>query len=161
MIVILRLGLREFGRDFDTEAPPHNHYRTESGSKRISTAQTLAPNESLLRRLWLQTNHYCADSVSKRISTAQTLAPNDIIYARWQRPYWDALASLFYSGRKWRWVVHLFLQSMVVMSKSLNRSLNRFFKKQLFIQNQNTTVFVQTHWFIQDLNNWLLLWIIE
>ncbi len=45
---------------------------------------------------------------SKRISTAQTRAPNDVIFARWQRPYWDALASLFNSGRKRRRVVHLF-----------------------------------------------------
>ncbi len=49
---------------------------------------------------------YCADSGSKRISTAQTRAPNDVIFARWQRPYWEA--SLFYSGRKRSCVVHLF-----------------------------------------------------
>ncbi len=71
--------------------------------------QTLAPNESLLRRLRLQTNLYCADSGSKRISTAQTWAPNDVLFSRWQRPYWDPLPSLFYSGRKQRGVVHLFL----------------------------------------------------
>ncbi len=57
---------------------------------------------TLLRRLWLQ----------KQISTAQTLASNYVIYSRWQRLCWDALASLFYSVRKWRCVVHLFLQSM-------------------------------------------------
>ncbi len=33
----------EFGREFDSTAPPHN-----------TTAQTLAPNEALLRRLGLQ-----------------------------------------------------------------------------------------------------------
>ncbi len=33
MIVILWLGLREFGWDFDTTAPPYNHYHTDSGSK--------------------------------------------------------------------------------------------------------------------------------
>ncbi len=59
-----------------------NHYCTDSGSKRITTAQSLAPkittaqslapNESLLRSLWLQT-----DSGTKRITIAQTLAPNE------------------------------------------------------------------------------------
>ncbi len=63
---------------------------------------------TLLCRLWLQTNLYCADSGSKQISTAQTRAPNDVIYSRWQQPYWDLFASLFYSGRKRRCVVHLF-----------------------------------------------------
>ncbi len=52
MIVSLWLGLREFGQDFDFAAPPHD-----------TTVQTLAPNESLLRRLWLQTNLYCADKL--------------------------------------------------------------------------------------------------
>ncbi len=52
--------------------------------------------------------HYCADSGSKHISTVQTIAPNDVIISRWQRPYWDPLASLFYSEIKWRRVVHLF-----------------------------------------------------
>ncbi len=85
-----------------------NLYCADSGSKRTSTAQTRAPNESLLHRLWLQTNLYCADSGSKQISTAQTRAPNDVIYSRWQRPYWDDLPSLFYSGRKRRCGVHLF-----------------------------------------------------
>ncbi len=75
-----------------------NLYCTGSGSKRISNAQALAPNESLLHRLWLQTNLYCTGSGSKRISTAQTLAPDDIIYSRWQQIYWDAFASIFYSG---------------------------------------------------------------
>ncbi len=56
---------------------------------------------------------YWAVSGSKRISTAQTLALNDVIFSRWQRPYWDPLASLFYSGKKRRCAVHLFLQSMV------------------------------------------------
>ncbi len=59
-----------------------NLYCADTGSKRISTAQTLAPNKSLLRRLWLQTNLYCADSDSKRISTAQTLAPNESLLRR-------------------------------------------------------------------------------
>ncbi len=56
--------------------------------------------------------HYCADSGSKRISTVQTRAPNYLIYSRWQQPYWDVFASLFYSGRYFRRfyrpVVHLF-----------------------------------------------------
>ncbi len=85
MIVSLWLGLREFGQDFDFAAPPHD-----------TTVQTLAPNESLLRRLWLQTNlycadklqtnhycadklqtnHYCAGSGSKLLTTEQTLPPN-------------------------------------------------------------------------------------
>ncbi len=62
-----------------------NLYCADSGSKWISTAQTLAPNESLLpllRRLWLQMNLYCADSGSKLISTAQTLAPNESLLRR-------------------------------------------------------------------------------
>ncbi len=59
-----------------------NLYCADSDSKRISTAQTLAPNESLLRRLRLQTNLYCADSSSKQISTAQTLAPNESLLRR-------------------------------------------------------------------------------
>ncbi len=37
-----------------TRAPNESLYCADSGSKRISTAQTLAPNESLLRRLGLQ-----------------------------------------------------------------------------------------------------------
>ncbi len=111
-----------------------NLYCTDSSSKWISTVQTLAPNESLLYRLWLQTNFYCADSGSKRISSAQTLAPNESLHRLWLQtnlscadsgsklistsndvkwhPYWDALVSLFYSERKWKCVVHLFLQSM-------------------------------------------------
>ncbi len=59
-----------------------NLYCAGSGSKRISTAQTRAPNESLLRRPGLQTNLYCADSGSKRISTAQTRAPNESLLSR-------------------------------------------------------------------------------
>ncbi len=111
-----------------------NLYCADSGSKWTSTAQTRAPNEPLLRRLGLQTNLYCANSGYKQISTAQTLAtnesllrrlrlqtnlycadwaPNDVIYSRWQRPYWDLFASLFYSRRKQRRIVHLCLQSMV------------------------------------------------
>ncbi len=58
------------------------HYCADSGSKLISTAQTLAPNKSLLCRLWLQTNLYCADSGSKQISTAQILAPNESLLRR-------------------------------------------------------------------------------
>ncbi len=106
-----------------------NLYCADWGSKQISTAQTRAPNKcllrrlglqtnlycadtgsnkSLLRRLGLQTNVYCADLGSKQISTAQTRAPNGVIFSRWQRPYWDDLPSLFYSGRKRRRVVHLF-----------------------------------------------------
>ncbi len=96
-----------------------NLYCADSGSKQISTAQTPAPNKSLLFRLWLQTNLYCADSGSKQISTAHTRAskqiillrlgpPNYVIYSRWQQSYWDVFASLFYSGRKRRCIVHLF-----------------------------------------------------
>ncbi len=48
----------------------------------ISTAQTRAPNKSLLRKLGLQTNLYCADSGSKWISTAQTRAPNEFLLCR-------------------------------------------------------------------------------
>ncbi len=59
-----------------------NLYCSDSGSKRISTAQTRAPNESLLLRLGLQTNLYCSDSGSKRISTAQTRAPNESLLLR-------------------------------------------------------------------------------
>ncbi len=33
MIVSLWLDLHEFGRDFDTAAPPHDHYRTDSACK--------------------------------------------------------------------------------------------------------------------------------
>ncbi len=33
MIVNLRLGLREFGWNFNTEASPHDNYCTDSGSK--------------------------------------------------------------------------------------------------------------------------------
>ncbi len=61
-----------------------------------------------MHRLWLQTNLYCTDSGSKWISTG-----SDVIYSRWQRPYGDRLASLFYSGKKRRNVVCLFSQSMV------------------------------------------------
>ncbi len=46
MIVILQLGLREFRWDFDTVAPPHDHYCADSGSKLIIYAQTLAPNDA-------------------------------------------------------------------------------------------------------------------
>ncbi len=53
-----------------------NHYCTDSSSKWITTVQTHAPNESLLRRFTLQTYHYCADLCSKLITTAQTHAPN-------------------------------------------------------------------------------------
>ncbi len=40
----------EFGREFDSAAPPHD-----------STAQTRAPNESLLRRLGLQITSFSQD----------------------------------------------------------------------------------------------------
>ncbi len=141
-----------------------NLYCADSGSKRISTAQTLAPNESLLRRLWLQINLYCADSGSKLISTAQilkmnlyctdsdsklistaqTLAPNDVIYSRWQRPYWDALDSLFYSGRNWRCVVHLFVCN--VAPKSLFFYFLLFHPKMslTLISFQTRKIFVQS-----------------
>ncbi len=33
MIVCLRLGLQEYGQDFDTMAPLHDHYCAGSGSK--------------------------------------------------------------------------------------------------------------------------------
>ncbi len=69
------LGLREFEREFDSAAPPHD-----------ITAQTLAPNESLLRRLRLQTNLFCADSGSKLISTEQTLAPDKSLLRTTQAP---------------------------------------------------------------------------
>ncbi len=69
-----------------------NHYCADSGSKWISicrlglkwitTAQTRAPNESLLRRLGLQINHYCAGSNSIWIITAQTRAPNESLLCR-------------------------------------------------------------------------------
>ncbi len=59
-----------------------NHYCTDSGSKWITTAQTRAPNGSLLHRLGLQMNHYCTDSGSKWITTAQTRAPNGSILHR-------------------------------------------------------------------------------
>ncbi len=39
MIVSLRLGLREFGWDFDTMAPPHDHYCKDSGFKWTSFSQ--------------------------------------------------------------------------------------------------------------------------
>ncbi len=39
-----------FGREFDSAATPHD-----------TTAQTLAPNESLLRRLWLQMTSFTQD----------------------------------------------------------------------------------------------------
>ncbi len=35
-------------------------------------------------------------------STVQTRAPNDLIYSKWQQPYRNAFASLFYSGKKRR-----------------------------------------------------------
>ncbi len=44
------LGLWEFGWEFDSAAPPHD-----------STAQTLAPNEALLRRLGLQMTSFTQD----------------------------------------------------------------------------------------------------
>ncbi len=59
-----------------------NHCCADSGSKRITAVQTLAPNKSLLRRLCLQTNHCCADSGSKWITTVQTLAPNESLLCR-------------------------------------------------------------------------------
>ncbi len=59
-----------------------NLYSADSGSKWISTVQTRAPNESLLRRLGLQTNLYSADSGSKQISTVQTRAPNKSLQCR-------------------------------------------------------------------------------
>ncbi len=62
----------------------------------ITTEQ--APNESWLCRLG-----------SKWITTVHTLAPNDVIFARWQLPYWDVLAVLFYCGRNWRCIIHLFI----------------------------------------------------
>jgi len=58
-----------------------NLYCTDSAS-RISTAQTRAPNKSLLCRLWLQMNLYCTDSGSKLISTVQTWAPNESLLCR-------------------------------------------------------------------------------
>ncbi len=85
-----------------------NHYCADSRSKLITTAQTHEPNKSLLRRLMLQINHYCTDSHSKRISTEQIHAPNEslltralkyVIGARWQWPYWDVLAIVFYTLR--------------------------------------------------------------
>ncbi len=66
MIVSFRLGLWEFGWDFDTAAPAHD----------LTTAQTQAPNGPLLRRFRLQMNHYCADLGFKWITTAQTQASN-------------------------------------------------------------------------------------
>ncbi len=48
----------------------------------LTTLQTLAPNESLPRRLWLQTNLYRADSGSKRISSTQTQASNKSLPCR-------------------------------------------------------------------------------
>ncbi len=59
-----------------------NHYCSGSGSKWFATAQTRAPNESLLHRLGLQMNHYCSDSGSKWFTTAQTQAPNDSLLLR-------------------------------------------------------------------------------
>ncbi len=41
---------REFGREFDSAAPPH-----------YTTAQTRAPNKSLLRRLGLQMKSFSQD----------------------------------------------------------------------------------------------------
>ncbi len=46
----INTGLREFGWDFDTAAPPH-----------YTTAQNLAPNESLLHRLRLQMTSFTQD----------------------------------------------------------------------------------------------------
>lgn len=51
------------------------------------------------------------------VATVQTLAPNEIISARWQRPHPDILALFLYSGRKWRHIVHLHIQSLVTMEK--------------------------------------------
>ncbi len=72
--LIPRLHLATLLRRLELQA---NLYCADSDSKRISTVQTRAPNESLLCRLGLQTNLYCADSGSKRISTVQTRAPNE------------------------------------------------------------------------------------
>ncbi len=77
-----------------------NHFCADLGSKWITSAETRAPNESLLSRLGLQMNHFCTDLHSKWITAAQTRAPNEVIGTRWQQPYWDILASLFYSERK-------------------------------------------------------------
>ncbi len=52
---------------------------------------------TLLCRLGLQTNLYSADSGSKWRN-----------FLKLERPYWDDLPSLFYSGRKRRRFVHLF-----------------------------------------------------
>ncbi len=59
-----------------------NHYYPDLGSRWITAAQTLAPNESLLHRLKRQMNHYCTDSGSKWITTAQTQAPNESLLHR-------------------------------------------------------------------------------
>ncbi len=82
IIVSLRLPLREFRRDFNSAAPPHDRYCADSGSKRTYTAQTRASNEPILRRLGLQANLYCADSGFKRTYTAQTRAPSEPILRR-------------------------------------------------------------------------------
>ncbi len=47
-----------------TRAPPRDTTAQTRAPPRDTTAQTRAPNESLLRRLGLQTNLYCADSGS-------------------------------------------------------------------------------------------------
>ncbi len=78
-----------------------NLYRADSGCKRISTVQTLAANESLPCRLWLQTNLCRADSGCKWCKMTALAA----------------LALLFYSGRKWRRVVHLFIVYALYTSK--------------------------------------------
>lgn len=33
VMIVLQLGLQEFGQDLDTAVPAHNHYYTDSGSK--------------------------------------------------------------------------------------------------------------------------------
>ncbi len=62
MIVSLRLGLWEFGRDFDTAAPPHD-----------TTAQTLAPNKSLLCRLGLQMTSFSQDDSRHTVNVLASL----------------------------------------------------------------------------------------
>ncbi len=133
-----------------------NLYCANSGSKRISTVQTRAPNKSLLCRLWLQTNLYCADSGSKQIYTVQTLAPNVFIFSRWQRPCWDVFASLFYSGRKQRRVVHLFysLCSKPLWSKWYSNlfSFQNYFKYHLLCSTEENEV--KMIWWSTPLKLW-------
>ncbi len=43
----LWLVLQEFGQDFDTATPAHDHYCADSGSKWMTTAQNQAPVESV------------------------------------------------------------------------------------------------------------------